>query len=452
MSAPTTIVVGGGIAGLYTALRLAKHGDRVTVVDAEPAIGGLTRPWEIGGVTWDRFYHVVLGSDLETRTLLDEIGLTDRLVFRPVKTSLFMEGQLYPFSSMLDFLAFPELGVVDKARLFATILHARYAGNDEAYEWEGVLEYLTRWSGAATVDRIWRPLLRAKLGDHHGTASAAFIRATIKRLQGARRGGFREERYGYVRGGYAVVLAALEAHLRGLGVEFVLGHRVQEVMLHDDCVVVTLRGTELIGDRAILTLASPLCATLCPQLAPTEQRALVQDRYLGVVCTSLLVNRRLGDAYVTNVADAGFPFTGIINMSALVGREQFHGYDLIYLPKYAPADEKTFTQSDDVLTARSIQSLRRIFPAFGSGDVIAARVARASHVFPFPRIGRAQSLPPARTSLQRIAIVNSGRLRYATLNVSDTIGVVDQGLDELDKDPTWRKTSEARGRAFAGSR
>ncbi len=449
MSAHSTVVVGGGIAGLYTALRLAKQGDRVTVVDAEPSVGGLTRPWEIGGITWDRFYHVVLGSDYETRNLLAEIGLADRLQFKAVKTNFYHEGRLYPFSSMLDLFTFPELSILGKLRLAATVLHARYGGNDAAYEWEGVLEYLTRWSGAGTVDRIWRPLLRAKLGDHHAMASAAFIRATIKRLQGARRGGFREERYGYVSGGYAAVLTALERHLRGLGVEFVLGHRVKQVFLNDDRVIVALGGAELTADRAVLTLASPLCVAICPQLTPKEQRVLTQDRYFGVACTSLLVNRRLGNAYVTNVADGGFPFTGIINMSALVDRAELGGYDLVYLPKYAPADEKAFMQSDEVLIARSIESLRRVFPAFSSSDVVAAKVARASHVFPFPRIGRAASLPPAMTSLRRIAVVNSARLRYATLNVSDTIGVVDEALDELEQNPVWRSRHEARGRAFA---
>ncbi len=452
MSDRTTIVVGAGIAGLYTALRLAERGDRVTVVDAEPAVGGLTKPWEIGGVTWDRFYHVVLGSDVQTRRLLGEIGLEDRLTFKPVKTNFYFEGRLYPFSSLLDLLTFPELSIVGKLRLIATILHARHFGNDAAYEWEGVLEYLMTWSGAATVERVWRPLLRAKLGEQYAMASAAFIRATIKRLQGARRGGFREERYGYVRGGYATVLSALEAHLRKLGVEFVLGHRVKEVSLQDERVIVTLAGTELIGDRAVLTVASPLCVALCPQFTPAEQRALMQDRYFGVVCTSLLVNRHLSDAYVTNVADASFPFTGIINMGALVDRAVFHGCDLVYLPKYAPADEKAFTQSDDALIARSIESLRRVFPAFSPRDVVAARVARARHVFPFPRIGRAATLPPATTSLRRIAVVNNARLRYATLNVSDTIGVVDEALQELEQNSGWRSAREARGHAFAGSR
>lgn len=445
-----TIIVGAGIAGLIAALRLAKQGELVTVVDGESTIGGLTRPWDIGSITWDRFYHVVLGSDRETRALLSEIGLGEQLVFKPVKTSLFLQGRLYPFSTVRDFLAFPELGIFDKLRLLATIAHAKYLGKDEAYEWKGVLEYLTTWSGARTVERIWRPLLRAKLGEHHANASAAFIRATIKRLQGARRGAVGGEQYGYVHGGYAAVLSALQARLESLGVSFVLGKRVVEVSPQDGYVRVTLDGRELTGDRVILTVPSPVCAAITPQLTPAERRILAQDRYFGVVCISMLVNRRLGDAYVTNVADAGFPFTGVINMSALVERRELGGYDLIYVPKYAPADDPAFALSDDVLVDQATQGLSRIYRDFSAADVVAARVARAPYVFPFPRIGRAHSIPPAWTSLPRVAIVNSGRLRYATLNVSDTIGVVDQALAELESDPQWRCTRESR--ALAGSR
>ncbi|HTX02378.1 MAG TPA: FAD-dependent oxidoreductase, partial [Candidatus Acidoferrales bacterium] len=250
MNAPATIVVGGGIAGLYSALRLTKRGDRVTIVDAEASVGGLTRPWEIGGITWDRFYHVILESDRRTRGLLAEIGLTANLEFKPVKTAFFTGGKLHPFSSVRDFLVFPELGMFDKTRLIATILHARQFGANDASDRESVVRYLRAWSGENAFERVWKPLLRAKLGERYPEASAAFIQATIKRLQGTRRHGFREERYGYVSGGYATILAALEAKLRHLGVTFILGSRVRAVISHGDRVSVATENATLSGDRA----------------------------------------------------------------------------------------------------------------------------------------------------------------------------------------------------------
>jgi protoporphyrinogen oxidase len=443
-----TIVVGGGIAGLTAALRLADRGEAVTVVEAESAIGGLTRPWQIGDARWDRFYHVVLPGDQNTKALLERIGLADQLVFRPVKTGLFTGSRLYPFSGMRDFLRFPELSLIDKLRLILTVLHARFGGGEERHERESIIPYLTRWSGANAVKKIWRPLLRAKLGDEYQRASAEFIRATMRRLQGSRRGGVRQECYGFVRGGYATILQALERHLRSIGVDFVLGESVRSVTVDRGRVAVVLKDTQLIGDRVILTLPSPLCAKLCPQLWPSERHALSQDRYYGVICVSLLVKKKLGEAYVTNVSDPLFPFTGIINMSSLIGRERFGDRDLVYLPKYVD-DPRAFAEPDDAIVERAITNLSRVFPELKRGDIAAARVARASHVFAFPRVGRAEKLPPVRTSLGRVAIINNARLRYATLNVSDTIGVVDEALSELYGDAEWSTPREAERSALS---
>lgn len=444
----STIVVGGGIAGLTAALRLVERGDEVTVVDAEKAIGGLTRPWQIGDARWDRFYHVVLPGDRNTRALLERIGLADELVFNPVETGLFTGSRLYPFSGMRDFLKFPELSLMDKLRLLLTVLHARFGGGEERHERESIIPYLTRWSGPNAVKKIWGPLLRAKLGDEYPRASAEFIRATMRRLQGSRRGGVRQECYGFVKGGYATILAALERHLRALGVNFVLGERVRSVTVDRGRVAVVLGETQLVGDRVILTLPSPLCAKLCSQLRPSEREILSQEQYYGVICVSLLLKKKLSDAYVTNVSDPHFPFTGIINMSALVGRERFGGRDLVYLPKYVN-DPRAFAEPDDAIVERAVEHLSRVFPEMTRADVVAARVARAPHVFAFPRVGRAEKLPPVRTSLGRVAIVNNARLRYATLNVSDTIGVVDEALTELYNDEEWSASREAERSALS---
>ena len=41
------IIVGGGVAGIQTALRLADRGIRPTIVEKEPDLGGKLRGWII---------------------------------------------------------------------------------------------------------------------------------------------------------------------------------------------------------------------------------------------------------------------------------------------------------------------------------------------------------------------------------------------------------------------
>ena len=196
-------IVGGGLLGMALAADLSRRGYRVTIMEAAPRSGGLAAPARIGEYTWDRFYHVILQSDEHLRALVDELGLADRLHWRPTGTGFYLDGRLWSLSSTLEFLTFPALGMLDKARLGATIL---YASRIRAWRrLESVLasEWLKRWSGQRAWERLWLPLLRAKLGDNAEAASAAFIWAIIARMYGARRTGMKRETFGYVDGGYA---------------------------------------------------------------------------------------------------------------------------------------------------------------------------------------------------------------------------------------------------------
>ena len=72
---------------------------------------------------------------------------------------------------------------------------------------------------------MWKPLLKAKLGEAYKETSAAFIWATIQRMYAARNSGLKKEMFGFVRGGYARVLERFGEHLRENGVEIRLNAR-----------------------------------------------------------------------------------------------------------------------------------------------------------------------------------------------------------------------------------
>ena len=69
-SAMRWAVVGGGMMGMAAALRLVERGQRVTLLEAAPELGGLTSSWRVGDVEWDKFYHVITLSDSRLRTAL----------------------------------------------------------------------------------------------------------------------------------------------------------------------------------------------------------------------------------------------------------------------------------------------------------------------------------------------------------------------------------------------
>lgn len=70
-------VVGGGIAGLTAALRLAEQGFEVDVYEAAPALGGRTKSFYFEpNQTWvDNGPHLMVGAYTETQKLLADVGI-----------------------------------------------------------------------------------------------------------------------------------------------------------------------------------------------------------------------------------------------------------------------------------------------------------------------------------------------------------------------------------------
>jgi protoporphyrinogen oxidase len=154
-------------------------------------------------------------------------------------------------------------------------------------------------------------------------------------------------------------------------------------------------------------------------------------RYQGIVCASLLTRAPLGGFYVTNVTEPWVPFTGVIEMSALVERAQFGGDCLVYLPRYLDPDDPAFAWSDDEVRGRFLPALERIFPGFRQDDVLAFRVSRVRQVFALPTLGYSSRLPPMTTSVPGLHIVNSAHILNGTLNVNETLALAERASRRL---------------------
>ncbi|WP_217167331.1 hydroxysqualene dehydroxylase HpnE [Streptomyces sp. AC512_CC834] len=68
------VVVGGGLAGVTTALALADAGVRVTLLEGRPRLGGLAFSFQRGDLTVDNGQHVYLRCCTAYRWFLDRIG------------------------------------------------------------------------------------------------------------------------------------------------------------------------------------------------------------------------------------------------------------------------------------------------------------------------------------------------------------------------------------------
>ncbi|MBX3300471.1 MAG: NAD(P)/FAD-dependent oxidoreductase [Acidobacteria bacterium] len=469
-------IVGSGLLGMTLAMRLADDGHKVTILEASGDIGGLAATWHIGDQIWDKHYHVTLASDSYTRKLAEDIGLGDEFRWVETKTGFYTDGRLYSMSDTAEFLRFPPLGLIDKLRLGATIFYASRVTNWKELEKVTVEQWLTRLSGKRTFDKIWRPLLRAKLGDAYRETSAAFIWATIRRMYAARNSGLKREMFGYVRGGYGAILARLGEALAGRGVNIALNSPVETVTrtadgrlrvvlasarrrkdakprtigaaskvaaFHASAVAPGFSGAFITEpdpaapqdnaasapqattfDRVIVTAASPVAAGMLPQLSAGEHADMAEVRYQGIVCASVLMRCSLSPYYVTNITDEA-PFTGVIEMTAMVDKRELGGNTLIYLPKYASPDDEIFTRTDDEIEATFLDALQRMYPHFRRDEVIAFKVSRVKQVFPLPTLNYSAHITGPRTSIEGVYVVNSSHITNGTLNVNETVALAE---------------------------
>lgn len=192
-----------------------------------------------------------------------------------------------------------------------------------------------------------------------------------------------------------------------------------EVLLHE--------GERLHFDHVVVTAAAPAAARACRGLTEDEQQRLAGARDLGIVCASVLLKRPLDGYYVTNLLDAGLPFTGVIEMSAMAHPRQFNGCGLVYLPRYLASDDPFFELPDEPSSGRStsracdVSTHRLATPTCSD-----LRISRVRHVMPLPTIGYSKRLPPEDTSVPGLHLVNSAHIVNGTLNVNETVQLAER--------------------------
>ena len=405
------------------ALRLAKQGKGVTLFEAAPTLGGLASAWQLGDVVWDKHYHVTLFSDSFVRVLLQELGLEHQMRWSKTRTAFYADGSLHSLSNVAEFIKFPLLNLVDKVRLGATILRASRIKNSQSLEAIRVRDWLKKWSGSRTTEKIWLPLLRAKLGSSYEETSAAFIWASVARMYAARRTRSKTELFGYLPGGYARFIERLAEVLKFEHVDCELGRPVKEIAgTADGKVEVRVEGDGVrTFDEVVVTVPVPQAMRMCPHLTEAEKNQWGQIQYQGIICASLLLKNSLSDFYITNITDENLPYTAVIEMSALVDKAQFNGRALVYLPKYLSPDSPDFALSDAEIQERFLAGLEKMYPSFRRDDVLCFQISRVKYLLPIPTLNYSEKLPSATTSIPGLHIVNSAHIVNGTLNVNETV-------------------------------
>lgn len=124
VDAHSTVIAGGGPAGLTAAYELTKHGHKCIVLEYENAlVGGISRTDQYKGYRFDIGGHRFFSKSAEINALWREI-LGDELITRSRLSRIHYDGKFFDYPlKPLD--AFLKLGPITSARMALSYARAR---------------------------------------------------------------------------------------------------------------------------------------------------------------------------------------------------------------------------------------------------------------------------------------------------------------------------------------
>ncbi len=387
-------IIGGGISGLTTAYHLLKVGHQATIFEATANVGGLASAVQVQGVWVDKFYHCLLPSDTAIMSLAEELGLGANLYWQETEMGFMHRGRLYPLTTPWDLLKFAPLSLVDRVRLGITGLYSRRLHDWQALEQVTAEEWLTRICGERAFNTVWKPLLVFKFGDRYKQAPATYLWSRVKRQATTRKDRSQKEVCAYIKGGFKVVIERLADEVYARGGNIATNTRVERIVTEDNRACgVTIQGQFRPFDKVVSTLPMTQFLKLIDPEVLGEGFRPEGIAYQGSVCTLLVMKERLSKYYWMPIVDSGASFSGIVETTNLIRREDLGGINLVYLVNYVPQEDPLFSADEGELITQSVTKLAELFPTFHANQVLEAHVHKAAFVEPLWTVNYSEVMP-----------------------------------------------------------
>jgi protoporphyrinogen oxidase len=386
----TTVIIGGGLAGLAAAYRLAGK-DEIILIEKEPELGGMASSYKIDGYNIEKYYHHIFASDKELISLIEELGLSDRLEWLKGTTGYYFDGKIYAMNTPFEILA--ALPLMDVIRLTWLVLKAKSIKDRTPFDNITAKEWIIETAGESVYNNFFLPLLQSKFGDNKEKVSAAWL---LGRVQIRSNRGAKGERLGYMRGGFAALIEKMVENIRNKGGIIKHGNVSRIEVAEDSIRGVVVDGTRIECDRVISTVAPDVLEKIM------ETRLLglnMEISYQGTACALFgLTGNIMDNIYWLNIKE-DVPFGAVIEHTNFIP-ESDYGEGLMYATTYFQDKESILWKSkDEEVIELYLVGLEKLFP--GSRKKVKWwRLRRDMDTAPVYEVGYGKKILPYETKIK----------------------------------------------------
>jgi protoporphyrinogen oxidase len=397
------IVIGAGAMGLAAAHRAAQLGHEVDLIEVDSVAGGMAAHFDFGGLSIERFYHFVCRSDEPTFALMRELGIGDKMRWRPTSMGYFMKGKIHPWGDPISLLRFPHLSLVAKIRTGLQMFLTTKASSFASIEDKTARQWLEKGSGHEVYQTLWKRLMELKFYELADNVSASWIATRVRRIGNSRRSIFQEE-LGYIEGGSQTLVDALVSAYAAKDGRMHLATSVEKVVTEAGKVTGVIAGGRFhAGDAVISTVPTPLISQMIPDLPAASKAQYDAIQNIGVVCLIFRLKKSISKHFWINIVDEQIDIPGLIQFSNLRPVDD----TVVYVPYYMPTTQAKWQWSDDQFVEEAFSYIRKVNPQITETDLIDAKVGRLKYAQPVCEPGFLDTLPPIQTPIAGLQIADT---------------------------------------------
>ncbi len=398
-------VIGAGIAGLTAGYRLAKLGHEIEIFEASDHVGGLAAGFQVAGTSLEKYYHHIFTSDVQIRSLVEELGIRNDLHWLTSQMGFFHESKIYLFGTALQLLTFKPLPFLDRIRFGLQALYLGKVDDWKKYEKVTAYAWLKKYAGPHILKVIWEPLLRSKFGEYFDKVAMAWFWARIHVRAKSRKGSV--EKLGYFKGGFEVFNRRLTAAFQEKGGKLRLNTYVEKISSANGKLEgLVVNGQNQKYDRLVFTAATPVFLKACPGLPKNYLDRLSQLHFISAQCLILVMKKPFSPIYWMNISDMDIPFLALVEHTNFAPSDWYQGKHIMYIGNYLPKTHRLFNLTKEQLLAEFMPHIRKINPEFDPTVLEETFLFRDTYAQPVVPLNYSEIMPDFQTPVENIFLAN----------------------------------------------